>query len=86
MPGGTIYTESFYEIMIVVSDPNNDLHQFNFSITGGNLKNQSANVILWETPADPGVYTVTATVTDKEGNVTVANKDFTVESKWQEVK
>jgi hypothetical protein len=78
-PDGSKYTDNTYEIWCLVTDPNSSTTNFDFSITGGVLHDQNANIIKWDTPAAPGTYTVTVTVTDKEGNNVTSSRDIIVE-------
>jgi len=77
-PDGSKYTDNTYEIWCYSTDPNNSIINFDFNITGGNLHNQDANIIKWDTPNAPGTYKVTVTVTDKEGNIVTSSKDVVV--------
>ena len=78
-PDGSKYTDNTYEIWCLVTDPNSSTTNFDFSITGGVLHDQDANIIKWDTPAAPGTYTVTVTVTDKEGNNVTSSRGIIVE-------
>ncbi len=84
-PDGSKYTDNTYDIWCYVSDPNNSIINFDFSISGGVLHDQNANIIKWDTPAAPGTYTVTVNVTDKEGNNVTSSKDIVVEQTRVEI-
>jgi hypothetical protein len=84
-PDGSKYTEESYEIQCHVSDPNSSIVNFDFSITGGVLHGQDANLIKWDTPNVPGTYTVTVTITDKEGNSVTSSRDIVVEQTRVEI-
>ncbi|MFC2145563.1 hypothetical protein ACFLQQ_04445, partial [Actinomycetota bacterium] len=84
-PDGSKYTNNTYEIWCYASDPNHSIINYDFNITGGSLYNQSANLIKWDTPNDPGTYTVTVTVNDKEGNTVTSSKNIVVEQERVEI-
>lgn len=84
-PDGSKYTDSTYEIWCNADDPNFSIINFDFTITGGNLYNQNANIIKWDTPAVPGTYTVIVAVTDKEGNTVTSPKEIIVEQHRVEI-
>ena len=84
-PDGSKYTDNTYDIWCYVSDPNSSITNYSFSITGGVLHNQDANIIKWDTPAAPGTYTVTVTVSDKEGNNVTSSRDIFVEQTRVEI-
>jgi len=81
-PDGAKYTNNTYEIFCDVSDPNNSLISYDFRVTGGSLHSQDANIIKWDTPPDAGTYTITVSVSDKEGNVVNGSQDVNIEAQW----
>ena len=84
-PDGAKYTDDTYDIQCFADDPNFSITGYDFTITGGNLYGQSANLIKWDTPDLPGTYTVMVTVTDKEGNTATSSKDIIVEQHRVEI-
>ena len=71
-------TNSTVHIIGHVSDPNNDIKEYSFSVTGGNLSGQMSNEIDWDTPSQEGTYRITLTVTDQEGNTATRTEEVNV--------
>jgi len=84
-PDGPKYTNNTYKIWCDVDDPNNSLRSFDFTVSGGFIYDQSANIIYWDTPDNPGSYDISVSATDKEGNVATASHSVTVEQERIEV-
>ncbi len=64
----TLYVGEQYEISAEVVDLDGDDLIYSWSITAGSLEEASLNPVKWNTPNDPGDYTISVSVTDGAGN------------------
>ncbi|MBA7584640.1 hypothetical protein ES708_26597 [subsurface metagenome] len=64
---GTKYTNIQYTVRVSASDPDGDSLTYDWSVTGGTMDDDTANPMKWTTPPEPGLYTITATVSDGKG-------------------
>jgi len=83
-PEGGIYTGNTYEIWCYITDTVG-ISDVAFSVNGGVLHSQDANVIKWDAPDAPGTYTVDVTVTDKAGQIVKSSENFVVEQTRVEI-
>jgi len=63
-----LYVGEQYEVFVDVSDADNDVLSFNWSVTGGSIVDNTANPIKWNTPDTPDDYQVLVVVSDGHGN------------------
>jgi len=63
-----LYVGEQYEVFVDVSDADNDVLSFNWSVTGGSIVDNTANPIKWSTPDAPDDYQVLVVVNDGHGN------------------
>jgi len=80
-PPPPYHTDTRYLIRSISEDPNNDLSHFAFNASSGTLSGQSGNTIYWQTPPDPGTYSITAFAFDKKGNEGSLTVEFFIEAK-----
>ena len=69
----TLYVEEQYEISADVVDLDGDDLIYSWSVSGGSLEEASINPAKWNTPDDPGDYTISVSVTDGAGNTSEAS-------------
>jgi len=63
-----LYVGEQYEVFVDVSDADNDVLSFSWSVTGGSIVDSTANPIKWNTPDAPDDYQVSVVVNDGHGN------------------
>lgn len=66
-------------ISAIVSDSDNDIVTYNWSVSGGSFDRVSDTSIIWHSPQEAGNYIITLTVTDSENNVTTKSENVTLE-------
>jgi hypothetical protein len=76
--GGAHYTDTVYTVSAAASDSDGDTLTYAWSATGGTWVNPNINPAQWRTPAAAGTYTLTLTVNDGRGGITVRTKDVAV--------
>ena len=64
----TLYVGKQYEISADVVDLDGDDLIYLWNVSGGSLDDASLNPSKWNTPGDPGDYTISINVTDGAGN------------------
>ncbi len=64
----TLYIGEQYDISVEVVDLDGDELIYSWSVTGGSFEGASLNPAKWNTPNDPGDYTISVSVTDGAGN------------------
>ena len=69
----TLYVGEQYEISAEVVDLDGDDLIYSWSVSGGSLEGASLNPAKWNTPDDPGDYTISVSVTDGAGNTSTAS-------------
>ncbi len=69
----TLYVGEQYEISADVVDLDGDDLIYSWSVSGGLLEEASLNPAKWNTPDDPGDYTISVSVTDGAGNTSEAS-------------
>ena len=69
----TLYVGEQYEISADVVDLDGDDLIYSWSVSGGSLEEASINPAKWNTPDDPGDYTISVSVTDGAGNTSEAS-------------
>ncbi|MCL4384894.1 MAG: PKD domain-containing protein [Actinobacteria bacterium] len=75
---GTLYTDSVYVASAAASDSDGDALTYAWSSTGGTWINPNINPAQWKAPAAAGNYTLTLTVNDGHGGITVKTKNVNV--------
>ena len=75
---GTLYADTVYAVSAAASDSDGDTLTYAWSSTGGLWTDPNINPAQWRTPAAAGNYTLTLTVNDGHGGITVRTKDVTV--------
>jgi len=63
-----LYVGEQYEVFVDVSDADNDVLSFNWSVTGGSIVDNTVNPIKWNTPDTHDDYQVSVVVNDGHGN------------------
>ncbi len=69
----TLYVEEQYEISADVVDLDGDDLIYSWSVSGGSLEEASINPAKWNTPDEPGDYTISVSATDGAGNTSEAS-------------
>ncbi len=69
----TLYVGEQYGISADVVDLDGDDLIYSWSVTAGSLEETSLNPAKWNTPDDPGDYTISVSVTDGAGNTSDAS-------------
>ncbi|MES0342096.1 MAG: hypothetical protein ABUK08_07265, partial [Candidatus Humimicrobiaceae bacterium] len=69
----TLYVGEQYEVSTEVVDLDGDDLIYSWSVSGGSLEEISLNPTKWNTPNDPGDYTISINVTDGAGNTSTAS-------------
>ena len=69
----TLYVGKQYEISADVVDLDGDDLIYSWSVSGGSLEKTSLNPAKWNTPDNPGDYTISVSVTDGAGNTSEAS-------------
>ena len=75
LPGGDMYANLWYEIKVVVIDPDNDNLTYVWSLSEGIMDDPTANPLKWATQFT-GPHEITVTVEDGKGGTT--SRTFTV--------
>jgi len=57
-----------FSIIASVSDPDNDINDYEWSVSGGSFIKVTEENITWSSPEISGTYTINLTVTDAEGH------------------
>jgi len=63
-----LYVGEQYQVFVDVSDADNDVLSFSWSVTGGSIVDSTANPIEWNTSDAPDDYQVSVVVNDGHGN------------------
>jgi hypothetical protein len=63
-----LYVGKQYQVFVDVSDPENDILSFSWSVTGGSIADSTVNPIEWNTPDSPDDYQISVVVNDGHGN------------------
>ncbi len=69
----TLYVGEQYEISVDAVDLDGDDLIYSWNVSGGSLEEISLNPAKWDTPSDPGDYTISVSVTDEAGNISEAS-------------
>ena len=73
-----IATSASYYIQGVVVDPKSKISQYPWSTTGGNIVDENGRLAVWQTPNNPGKYTLTLTAHTFGGDTITRAKEFIV--------
>ena len=71
-------TNTTYDISAVVTDPDDDLLTYNWSVDAGTLTSSITNPTNWKTPAAAGEYTISVFVSDGNGHTVNKTKKVQV--------
>jgi hypothetical protein len=65
---------------VVAHDPEDQPLQYNWSATGGTLSGNTGQIISWDPPEKPGIYTVSVIVSNARGGATTGALNLTVKA------
>ncbi|MFC2144949.1 hypothetical protein ACFLQQ_01330 [Actinomycetota bacterium] len=63
-----LYINEEYEVSVEVVDLDGDVLLYSWSVDGGGFDDAEVNPARWDTPAEPGDYTISVSVVDGIGN------------------
>ncbi len=63
-----LYVGKQYQAFVDVSDADNDVLSFSWSVTGGSIADSTVNPVDWNTPDAPDDYLISVAVNDGHGN------------------
>jgi hypothetical protein len=67
-----------YEFECIASDPDGGELKYEWQVSGGDISGSETPEVTWVAPEELGEYTISATVTDEDGNVAVSSSTITV--------